>query len=370
MFESAMKNQILSLPSFIGEQFENLEPKTRELFSTPEIFNLQKIILTGAGDSYSVALLAKYYIERFAKIPTEVVSAIDLGRNYVKDTLYFSPGSPVVIGISNSGNVARVAEALERTKRWGAFTIAVTSDVNSKVGKAANRHLLLDIPPMPSSPGVRSYYAGLLGVVLLAIRLGEVKAEITMDQAQAYREELKNLTVNLTDITETIDQVTPKWKLFDGFDFVGDGRDYCNVLYGSDKILEATGKYSMYVNTEEWLHLNFFLRKNHDTGTILFLNRDNEGYSRELEVLEYMKQLERPTLLLTNNEEIKSTRNIVVLHFPKLVFGPLIEWVPLALLASNVASAIGEEDGRGCKGEWSFAQNGTAVKSSKLQILG
>ncbi|MCX2456020.1 SIS domain-containing protein [Lacticaseibacillus nasuensis] len=369
MYESAMKNQILSIPELIHQQYDDLEPKTREFFSTPEIFNIQKIILTGAGDSYAAALLAKYYIERFAKIPTEVVSAIDLARNYVKDTLYFSPGSPVVIGISHSGNVARVAEALERTKSWGALNVAITSDPESPVGRAASKHLLVNLSAMPSSPGVRSYYVSALTVALFAVRLGEVRGVITMDQAQAYREELQHIQPDLEFIQHTIDQLTPEWQNFPAYDFVGDGRDYPTVLYGSDKILEATGKYSMYVNTEEWLHLNFFARNNLQTGTVLFINQGNEGYSRELEVLGYMKQLKRPVLVITNDPTIVSQGRVTVLKMAASAFDPLAEWLPVALLASNIASAIGEEDGRGSKGDWSFSQGGAAVRNSEIKLV-
>lgn len=371
MYDSPMKEQILSLPTFVTEQYEDLEPKTRELFTTPEIFNIQKIILTGAGDSYAAALLAKYYFEQLAKIPTEVVSTIDLARNYVKDTLYFSPGSPVVIAISNSGQVARVAEALMRTHEWGTLNLAITGNPESPVGKAADKHLVLDIPPMPASPGVRSYYTSLLSVTLLAIRFAEVRGVITMDEAQAHREALASMELNLSSIIEVIDVLTPTWQKFSGFDFVGDGPDYPSVLYGSDKILEATGRYAMYVNTEEWLHLNFFLRNNKQTGTILFIGKENGAYSRELEVLAYMRQLERPLLVVTNDATLKinDDKNITVLRLEENKFTPLVSWIPLALLASNIANAIGESDGRGGEGPWSFSQGGAAVKQSEIKII-
>ncbi|MCI1903040.1 MAG: SIS domain-containing protein [Enterococcaceae bacterium] len=361
-----MKDQVLSINSLLQEQYEDLEPKVRKLFPTPEIFNFQKIILTGAGDSYAAALVGKFYLERFAGLQTEVVSAIDLSRNYQKETLYFSPQNPLVIAISNSGNVARIGEALARTKNWGAYNVAITANIDSAVGKQCERHLVTEIPKMASSPGVRSYLVNVLALILLAIRLGEVKGKITMDQASELRENLHNLSCDLLTIEKTIDRLTPTWAQYTGYDFIGDGSDFGNVLYGSAKILEAAGKYSMYVNTEEWLHLNFFLRKHQTTGTILFINQQNAGFSREKEVLEYIEKLERPALVITDTDLTIRNEKITIIKFEKNIFHPLLQWVPAAFLASNIAVEIGEEDGRGTKGPWAFARNGAAVQKSKI----
>lgn len=368
MYNSPMKDQVMSLNELIQQQFADLEPKARYVLTTPEIFNIQKIILTGAGDSYAAALIGKYYIEKFSGIQAEVVSIMDLARNYRKETLYFSPQNPLVIGISNSGKVARLAEAMERTKAWGAHNLAITSAPESPVGLQADKHLLTEIPSMPSSPGVRSYLVSGMAVALLAIRLGEVRGYITQDQAIGYRNEIQSLAVDLGNIEQVVDQITPEWSDFEGYDFIGDGPDFGNVLYGSAKILEAAGKYSMYVNTEEWLHLNFFLRKNTVTGTVLFINKENAGYSREAEVLDYMQQLGRPSLVITDTD-LKVNDQVTVIKVTGGTFSPLLQWIPTALLASNIAAAIGEEDGRGTKGPWSFAENGAAVQKSDIKII-
>ena len=56
-FDSALRRQVMSLPELMRQQYADLEPKTRTVLSTPEIFNIQRIVLTGCGDSYA-ALLA------------------------------------------------------------------------------------------------------------------------------------------------------------------------------------------------------------------------------------------------------------------------------------------------------------------------
>ena len=111
-FDSALRRQVMSLPELMRQQYADLEPKTRTVLSTPEIFNIQRIVLTGCGDSYAALLAVKPAFEKYAKIRTEVVPTIDLARDYEKKNLGYAPQSPLVIAVSNSGQVARVGEAV------------------------------------------------------------------------------------------------------------------------------------------------------------------------------------------------------------------------------------------------------------------
>ena len=106
-FDSALRRQVMSLPELMRQQYADLEPKTRTVLSTPEIFNIQRIVLTGCGDSYAALLAVKPAFEKYAKIRTEVVPTIDLARDYEKKNLGYAPQSPLVIAVSNSGQVAR-----------------------------------------------------------------------------------------------------------------------------------------------------------------------------------------------------------------------------------------------------------------------
>ena len=58
-FDSALRRQVMSLPELMRQQYADLEPKTRTVLSTPEIFNIQRIVLTGCGDSYAALLAVK-----------------------------------------------------------------------------------------------------------------------------------------------------------------------------------------------------------------------------------------------------------------------------------------------------------------------
>ena len=126
MMENALIRQVLSLPELIEQQYNDLEPKARKALTTPEIFGIQRIVLTGCGDSYAAALATKHAFEMLTNLPCEVVPAIELSRLYSRKQLGFAPCNPLVIAVSNSGSVVRVAEAIQAARKHGAFALGIT----------------------------------------------------------------------------------------------------------------------------------------------------------------------------------------------------------------------------------------------------
>lgn len=375
-YSNPMSRQVESLPELIEQQYEDLEQKTRTVMSFQEIFNIQRIILTGCGDSLAAAMATKHAFEMLTGIPTEVVTAIELGRLYCKRHLGVDCRNPLVIAVSNSGTGARVAEAVERARKYGCFVLGVTGNEESPLGKHSDKILKLDIPFFESAPGTRSYMVSVMSLLLLAIRFGEVRLQYSMDQAMAYREDIKNqgqaLKELLPQMEETCAAVAEEWKDFSCYDFIGAGFDYATAWFGQAKILEATGKFVMHINTEEWFHLNFFARNACKMGTVVVANTTNPCHSRSKEMVKYANELHRPLVVITDGDaDDFNQEKAVYIKVPKPKYPiamPLTHFAPVCLIAAYIAELIGEKYGRGCEGDWSFCQGGACVKNSEIIV--
>lgn len=373
--DSALCRQARSLPALLREQYADLEPKARLALSTEDIFSVQRIVLTGCGDSLAAGMAAKYAFESLTGIPTEVVTAIELARFYDERQLGFSPSNPLVIAVSNSGGVARVGEAVQRCAGRGALTLAVTGNADSLLGQSAARRLELSIPPFESAPGCRSYQVSLLALLLLAIRFGEVRGRYTMDTAMAYRLAIPTLADALEKALPAMDtaalSLAKKWKDCTAYDFIGGGPDYASAWFGHAKVFEAMGKSAMHINTEEWLHLNFFQRAVETTGTVVVCRSDSPALSRTRELLGYAAQMGRPLALVTDDAAAfpAAAHILPVPRAEYAMLAPLVQFVPLCLLTGYLGELLGEADGRGCEGPWSFCQGGTAIKNSEIIVL-
>lgn len=376
MYDNAMKRQVFSLPELLREQYNDLEPKTRSIMSFQEIFAIQRIVLTGCGDSHAAAMSVKYAFEQLTAIPTEVVPAIELSRNYDNKQLGFAPLNPLVIAVSNSGNVVRVGEAIQRAVKAGAFAIGVTGKRESLLGRSVSRVLDLNIPSFESAPGVRSYLVSVLTLLLLAIRIGEVRGRFTMDQANAYRKDLLKqadaLEAMLPSIDEKVCALAEEWKAFEAFDYAGAGKDYGAAWYGHAKTFEATGKYAMCMNTEEWLHLNFFARNVDKIGTTVVCTGGNRCLHRTQEMVHHAAvDMRRPTMVVTDEPEAFTQDCDYVICIPKPTYdftSALTNFVPSALMMGYVSEMIGETYGRGCKDNWAFADHGAGINVSDIVL--
>jgi glucosamine 6-phosphate synthetase-like amidotransferase/phosphosugar isomerase protein len=372
-----MKDQVFSLPNLIRAQYEDLEPKIRKTMTTPQIFSFQRIIITGSGDSYAAGLAMKSTFEKLTRLPVEIVSTIDLARFLETSQLGFAPNNPLVLAVSNSGDGARIGEAAQRALKHGSFVLGITGKPRSVLGKNSSAVIQLDIPSFPSSPGIRSYIVSLMTLLLVAIRIGEVRGRYTMDHAMALRKDIVDQAVafekELPTIDKKMNELAEQWKDIEAWDFVGAGSDYATAWYGQAKVLEATGQYAMHINSEEWLHLNFFLRKTHSIGTVVVASTTNAALSRTKEMLGYARILQRPLLVVTDaNWEDFDFSGFHVVHFVPSAFVDsisLTQSTPISLLVGYMMALIGEVDGRGATGLWSFCKDGAAVKNSEIIII-
>lgn len=373
--ENAMQRQVFSLPELIKSQYEDLEPKVRKVLSFEETFNIQRIILTGCGDSYAACMAAKYTFEMLTAIPVEVVPAIELSRFYCEKHLGIDCRNPLVIAVSNSGTVARISEAVQRAKKYGCFVLGITGNKESQLGIHSDKVLKLDIPAFESAPGIRSYAVSIMALQLLAIRFGEVRGKYTMDTAMDYRLDLQKqgdaLEALLPEMDAVLQNVALQWKDLKCYDFVGSGFDYATAWFGQAKMLEANGKFAMHINTEEWFHLNFFASDAEHMGTVVVGNTTSPGFSRTKEMVKYAKVLGRPLMLITDGgiEDFGEDAIYIKVPSPKYPFHMSItQFAPVALLAGYISVLIGEQYGRGCAGAWSFCEGGHCVKNSEIII--
>lgn len=366
-------HQVYSLPELIRQQYEDLEPKTRTILGTPEIFGIRQIIITGCGDSYAAALAVKDAFMELTGLAVEAVPAIELSRTAPDFIFGSSPNNPLVIAVSNSGSVVRMNEAVKRAGSHGAFTLAVTGNRQSELAKSALRVLDLEVPPFEPAPGTRSYVVSLMALLLIAIRIGEVRGRYPMDTAMSMRYDMmaqaSQLEELLPDMDSSMKQLAENWMDLEAFDFVGTGMEYGTAWYAHAKVVEQLGRYSFYKNSEDWLHTHIFFRNTEKIGTVIFADSRNPAASRTRETIGYAAQLGRPLLVIGDEKVELPGRSIAAPATEYYMNSCLTQFAPVSLLANYMANLVGEEDGRGCKGVWSIADGARCIRDSRVEIL-
>jgi glutamine---fructose-6-phosphate transaminase (isomerizing) len=249
--------QVESLAGDLREQTEAADERIRELLPVRECASTGRVYLTGDGDSYHAACATEMAFESLAGVPCDPVSALRFAE-YAAPWLPSTPARPLVIAISASGRTPRVVEAIEAARRRGALTVALTSTHGGPVAQAADRCLVFDLPRPERSPGIRTYQASLLGLLLMAIRLAEAR-ERPEPRGPVLRQELAALPAMVEATASAIkdrcravaDMAADSPVLV----MTGSGPSYGTALFSAAKMAEAAGVFAAGQDVEEWCHV-------------------------------------------------------------------------------------------------------------------
>lgn len=369
--DNPMRRQVYSVPALLRAVYPAIEPQVRYILTTPEIFSVKKIILTGCGDCWCAALAAKQVFETFLAIPIEVVSPLALSRYYQMKWVGESPCDPLVIAMSNSGQVTRVVEAVSRMRKHNALTLAVTANPSSPLAQAAEKVVALEIPAFESSPGVRSYAAMLMTLYLLAVRFGEVRLRYPMDEANARRHELLRLMdcmeQDLPVWDETAQALAQRYANLRCGEMIGAGCDYGSAWYGHEKLYEATGIPATHLDCEDWFHVNYFVRDVQNILTMVFEDDQNEAASRTAELVQRLGGMGRAFALVSNREGAAAPFTFAMPKTGYGYFSPLVQFAPPALTAAYLAELRGEQYSRGFEGIWHESPGDPSTTNSAIQ---
>jgi glucosamine--fructose-6-phosphate aminotransferase (isomerizing) len=371
---NTMRDQVLAAPAALRAGFDEMERAIRLVLTTPEIYRIRRIVLTGSGDSRFAAKAAELAVLEHAAIPVEVRPPMEAGRYHAQLSADRDLATTLVIALSNSGKAARVCEAAALYRRHGATVLAITRDGASPLAAATGRVVALPIPPLPGGPGFAAYLFQFTALVLIAIRIGEVRMTTIMDRAQALRRTLKAGSDELERVIAAADG--PCRALAERLggkrllEFVGAGPLFAVSEYGAAKILEAVGQHAVACELEEWTHLNYFDAAPEEIATQITIPRGSRAESRGAELLAYMTRLGRSVSVIGAGPVAEAARrdgHAVVAVDCELAesWSPLLLSAPHALIAAHRAALTGADYGRGGKGRWAdSADAGTVQKSA------
>ncbi len=333
--------------------------------SNEAILRTSKVILTGCGDSYCAAIAAAPVFEAangVAGIDAVAMRNIEFTRYY--DTYrgwWREEGNaiPLVCGVSISGAVRRVAEAMERTNKYNGESVAFTDNPDSIVGKSAKHIVPLGVPQCGRAPCVTSYLCSSFALMAFGLRVNVVKGKISEDEEAKMRNAMVDYASKFeqTLISELEDRmlaITEKWMAagVDNMDFVGDGADYATAFFSSAKMVESFGGLTTVDDSEGWNHINFFLRDPKKVGTVLIANESSPSFSRQLENVYTCIQIGRPTIVITDGDLslFPKASNIDIIALPKPQYSwinPLMQHIPIDMMAAYLGDIKGATAYRG-----------------------
>jgi glucosamine--fructose-6-phosphate aminotransferase (isomerizing) len=134
-----------------------------------ELSGIDKVFIVACGSSYHSAMVAKYAIEHWVKLPVEVDIASE-----------FRYRDPVLnertlcVAVSQSGETLDTAEAMREAARLGAKVLVVSNVVDSSMARAADGVLYTRAGPEIGVASTKCHLAQIVALEVLGLYLAQI----------------------------------------------------------------------------------------------------------------------------------------------------------------------------------------------------
>ena len=342
-----MIKQVEGLADDLRALTRPVDQQIRTILTPLEWRAVNKVYLTGDGDSYHASCAVEMAFETLAHVACTPMSAqrfLDYGAAWMHPT---TPHQTLVVATSASGGTKRVVQAIERAKEHGALTIALTGTPNSAVTQVADRIIVVELPQKERSPGIRTYQASLLGMLLVAIQLSEMRDRYHQDEANGLRQELVALADVVDATTDAIKgrcrEVADMIADTPAMVMVGSGPSYGTALFSAAKMVEAAGIFALGQDLEEWWHVERFAYP--VEMPVFVIAPPGRSYWRAGDLTATARALGRRVIAVTHKDDIEVARHShIVLPVQGEVreeFSPLLYHLFASYVASYVAARLG-----------------------------
>jgi glutamine---fructose-6-phosphate transaminase (isomerizing) len=153
-----------------------------------EIQNLRRIVIVACGTAYHAAVVGRYIIEEWARVPVEPDIASEWRyRNPVlsKDTL--------VIGVSQSGETADTIAAMQLARKSGARTLAITNQLGTQITREVDAVLYTRAGLEIGVAATKTFTSQVALLSLIALKLAQVRKTLPAEEIEFILEELYDL---------------------------------------------------------------------------------------------------------------------------------------------------------------------------------
>jgi glucosamine--fructose-6-phosphate aminotransferase (isomerizing) len=193
-YETFMLKEIYEQPDAVRETIgERIRPGGRlELdglgLSDKQIRNLRRIVILACGTAYHSAVVGRYIIEEWARIPVEPDIASEwIYRNPVlsRDTL--------VIGISQSGETRDTVGAMRLAREAGAKTVAITNLMGTQITREVDSVLYTRAGMEMAVAASKTFTSQVALISLVALKLAQVRRTLPHDELHFILQALYDL---------------------------------------------------------------------------------------------------------------------------------------------------------------------------------
>jgi glucosamine--fructose-6-phosphate aminotransferase (isomerizing) len=301
---------------------------------------VERITILACGTSWHAGLVGKFLIEELARVPVEV----DYGSEYRYRRPIASPKTLAIV-ITQSGETADTLAALREATRAGAASISICNVVGSMATRETEGTVYTHAGPEIGVASTKAFTSQLVALYLLALRLGQARGALSLDQSREH----VNALVQLPLLLEQTLQVAPDMEDIAGrfhkrsdFLYLGRGINYPIALEGALKLKEISYIHAEGYPAGEMKHGPIALID--EQMPVVAIAPQDHVFEKMIGNMQEVKARGGSVIAVTTrgNDLLRSvldTRRDVIVEVPVVpqLLSPIVLVLPLQLLAYDIA---------------------------------
>jgi glutamine---fructose-6-phosphate transaminase (isomerizing) len=304
-----------------------------------KLLSARRIILTACGTSWHAALVGEYMFEQIAKVPTEV--------EYASEFRYRDPIvniDDVVFLISQSGETADTLAALREAKKKGATVLGIVNVVGSSIARESHGGVYIHAGPEIGVASTKAFTSQLTVLALVTLLLARARG-MSRDHGRILAKEILALPDKVAQILKESTQIraiAEEFKNSQNVLYLGRGANFPVALEGALKLKEISYIHAEGYPAAEMKHGPIALID--AAMPVVFIVPRDGIYDKVISNIQEVRA-RRGRIIAVANEDDEEIANMAefVIRVPRTYgfFGPILNIIPLQLLAYYIAVARG-----------------------------
>lgn len=343
-----MQKEIHEQPEVVGHTLASMLDLINEKVRLPvelpfDLGKMERITISACGTAFYSGLVAKYWFERFARLPVD----LDVASEFRYREAPMQPGG-LAIFISQSGETADTLASLRYAKENKQHTLAIVNVPTSTIARESGAMIRTLAGPEISVASTKAFTCQLAALCCLAIASGKARGFLSdTDERKLVRAliEVPRLMVDALALEPQIEQLAKELEHASDVLYLGRGTSYPLALEGALKLKEISYIHAEGYAAGELKHGPIALI-DENMPVVVIAPHDKVFEKTASNVQEVLARGGR-IVLFTDEKgaEQAGVKSAVTLKLPEMpsTVTPLVYALPVQLLAYHVAVARGTD---------------------------
>ena len=337
-FDHFMLKEIYEQPKAIHDIFNRFFNNCD--YSDLDITSFEKIHIVACGSAMHAALVGKYLLQTYAKIPAMVEVASEY--RYAEELI--TPKTLLIV-VSQSGETADTLAALRLAKEKGAYVVGIVNAVGSTIAREVDKCIYTYAGPEIAVATTKGYTTQV--AIFATLTLNAMIKNGTISNLDEIKTEMLNIDKTLEEIISNRDlylDIANKLYTHNDVFFIGRGIDSAVCMEGSLKLKEISYTHSESYSAGELKHGTISLVE--DGTPVIAIATNNELFEKTVSNLKETKARGAYSIFVTTDNHKgynfdEFADKLIILPKTSEFIQEILVVVTLQLIAYEVAKLKG-----------------------------